>query len=306
MFCSTTTSRATSPSVCVCWRPLGLRRCCPDHSTTIILGLPPQHHQHTTPRKVRRSHRDHHGRHHHRRHHHDQCHHHRSTWQTISRERCPRQCCLLVHRHRCRDEPCPRRHRGKHPQLGVAHHRSLPKLLQVLVVQSVLVHGSGSASSMHRSCRPASSGSSRKIGWRRRRLHWHTCMGFTMHFCRRQSRSSLRQLQAVLCVLMHRLSRHPLSSHRRRSDTKPKDILWLPIVRAVHILPTGLRRPSRFPGVCSLRGGHRHHRSRPQPPTMVPGQQPSGAAVLHLPRLLRPSRRPATRGLRLRVLWHPP
>ena len=220
--------------------------------------------------------------------------------------RCPRQCCLLVHRHRCRDEPCPRRHRAKHPLLGVARHGSLPKLLQFLAALGILVHESGSASSIHRSCRPASSKSSRKIGWRRGRLHWHARMGFTMRFSRRPSRSSLRQLQAIFCVLMHRLSRLRLSSHRRRSDAKPLDIMRLPMVGASHLLPTGLLRPSRFPGVCSLRSGHQHHRGRPQPPTMVPGQQPSGAAVLHLPRLLRPSRRPATRGLRLRVLWHPP
>ena len=143
-FCSTTTSRVASPSVCVCWKPLGLRRCCPDHSTTIIRGLPPQHHQHTTPRQVRRSHRDHNGRHHHRRHHHDHHgrHHRRqSMGQTIHLPAlppsCPRQC--GHRRHRCRDEPRPRWHRGKHPLLGVAHHRSLPKLLKVLAVLGVLV-----------------------------------------------------------------------------------------------------------------------------------------------------------------------
>jgi hypothetical protein len=187
----------------------------------------------------------------------------------------------------------------------VAQHRYLAKLLRVLAVKRVLVHGAGSASSVHRSCRPASAEPSSKIGWRRRRLHWHAVMGFTMPLLsRRQSRSALRQLQAVqLSRHRHRLC---LSSHHRRSDTKPLVIMRLPMVGAVHVLPTGLLRPSRFPGVCSLRlAGHRHHCSRPQLPTMVPGQKLSGAAV-HLPRrLLRPSRRPATRGL-CRELWHPP
>ena len=308
MFCSTTTSRAASPSRCVFLKPLGLRRCHPDHSTTIIMGLPPQHHQRTARGQAHRSHHDHHRRSHHRRCHHDQRHHRRCHHDRPhnlcrqSRGRCPRQCCL-VHRHRCRDEPCPRRHRGKHPLLGVARHRSLPKLLQILAVLGVLVHGQGTASSIHRSCRPASSKSSTEIG-RRRRLHSHALLGFTMHFTssRRPSRSSLQQLQAlvVLRVLVHRVS-----SHRRRSDTKPLVIIRLPIAGAVLHLPTGLLRPSRFPGVCSLCSDHHHHRCRPQP-TMVLGQQPSWAAVLHQPRLLRPSRRPATRGLRLRVLWHPP